>query len=221
MRRLMPEAMRMPDQPVRLGTVPAQPAPREPLNREDDGKQALQNAFDEARDRGFDEGMKDAAREIDRRVETLAKRLEREHADEIGKLQERKDALKRLCEGMSEAIERFGKDGEEVAVEAAYAALVRLLGVSAADRSLLQTHCLAVIREFGDPPATLRVSERDLEFLDVAELPLRVEPDSRLMSGQCIIETARGQFDCGLDARLDAIQQAFLAGLREHRSAPL
>lgn len=219
MRRLMPETLRMPDQPIRLGAAPGQPAPPESIKREDDAKKALQATFDEARDRGFDEGMKDAAREIDRRVEKIAERLEREHADEIGQLQERKDALKRLCDGMVEAIERFGKDGEETVVEAAYVALVRLLGASAADRSLLRAHCVAVIREFGDPPATLRVSERDLELLDVAALSLPVEPDRRLASGQCIIETARGQFDCGLEARLDAIQQAFLAGLREHRSA--
>lgn len=219
MRRLTPETLRIPTQPVRLGAAVAQPIPREPIEREDDAKKMLQTAYDEARDRGFDEGMKDAAREIDRRVEKIAQRLEREHADETRKLQERESALRRLCEGVADAIGNFGKGSEDMAVEAAYAALVRLLGASAADRSLLQTHCLAVIREFGDPPATLRVSEGDLELLDLAALPLPVEADRRLASGQCIIETARGQFDCGLDARLDAIQQAFLTGLREHRSA--
>lgn len=219
MRRLTPETLRTPARPVRLGVSVAPPTPCEPPERADDATDALQAAHDQARDQGFDEGMKDAAREIDRRVEKIAQRLEREHADETRKLQERESALRHLCEGMTEAIEHFGNASEDMAVEAAYAALVRLLGVSAADRSLLQAHCLAVIREFGDPPATLRISERDLELLDVAALPLPVEADRRLAPGECIIETARGQFDCGLDARLDAIQQAFLAGLREHRSA--
>lgn len=220
MRRLMPETLRMPAQPVRLGAAAVQPLPREPVERADDAQQRLQAAFDEARDRGFDEGTKDAAREIDRRVEKIAQQLEREHADETQRLLERESALQRLCDGIADAIERFGSDSEAASVEVAYAALVRLLGASAADRTLLQAHCLTVAREFGDPPATLRVSAHDLELLDIAVLPLPVEPDRRLKSGQCLIETGRGQFDCGLDVRLEAIRQAFLVGLRGHRSEP-
>lgn len=220
MRRLMPEMLLMPAQPVRLGAAVVQPLPRESVERADDTQQRLQAACDEARDRGFDEGMKDAAREIDRRVEKIAQRLEREHADETRRLRERESALQRLCDGIADAIERFGTDSEATSVEVAYAALVRLLGESAADRELLQAHCLSVAREFGDPPASLRVNAHDLELLDIAALPFSVEADRRLESGQCLIETGRGQFDCGLDVRLDAIRQAFLAGLRGHRSEP-
>lgn len=220
MRRLTPETLRMPAQPVRLGVAAVQPLRSESVEHVNDAQQMLQAACDEARDRGFDEGMKDAAREIDRRVEKIAQRLERERTDETRRLRERESALQRLCDGMADAIQRFGSDSETTSVEVAYAAVVRLLGASAADRELLQAHCLSVAREFGDPPATLRVSADDLELLDIAALPLPVEPDRRLESGQCVIETGRGQFDCGLDVRLDAIRQAFLSGLRRHRSDP-
>lgn len=220
MRRLTPETLRMPAQSVRLGVAAVQPLPSESVEHVNDAQQMLQAACDEARDRGFDEGMKDAAREIDRRVEKIAQRLERERADETRRLRERESALQRLCDGMADAIQRFRSDSETASVEVAYAAVVRLLGASAADRKLLQAHCLSVAREFGDPPATLRVSADDLELLDIAALPLPVEPDRRLESGQCLIETGRGQFDCGLDVRLDAIRQAFLSGLRRHRSEP-
>lgn len=217
MRRLSPESLLILDQPVRLGAAPARAAAHGQAETADGKEKKLQAAFDEARDRGFEEGMKDASREIDRRVEKIAQRLQREHADEVGRLQGRADALRKVTEGMAGAMKRFDKDAGEISVEVAYAALVRLLGTSLGKRDLLQEHCRAVIREFGDPPATLKVSEQDLALLDVGAFPLPVESDHRLVSGECVIDAAKGQFDCGLEVRLEAIKQAFLAGLREDR----
>lgn len=219
MRRLTPETLRIPDRPLVLGKAPSQAPLHDAAGQAQETGKDLQAAFDEARDRGFDEGMKDAAREIDRRVEKIAGQLRRDQAEEAGRLQERADALRTLAQGMADAMARFEREVEAVSVEVAYAALVRLLGSHADKRDLLQAHCLVVMHEFGEPPATLRVSERDLELLDLAALPFPVESDRRLAPGQCTVETSRGQFDCGLDVRLEAIAHAFLAGLREHRSA--
>lgn len=219
MRRLTPETMRTPDQPLVLGKIPARSLTHEPVAQADDASSAVQAAFDEARDRGFDEGMKDAVREIERRVEKIAGQLRREQAEETGKLQDRANALQVLSRGLADAIACFEREVEAVSVEVAYAALIRLLGTHADKRDLLQTQCLVVMNEFGESPATLRVSEYDLELLDIPSLPFPVESDRRLVSGQCTVETSRGEFDCGLDVRLEAITHAFLTGLREHRAA--
>lgn len=219
MRRLTPDTLRITEQPLVLGMAPSQALPSQSVERADDAANAVQAAFDEARARGFEEGMKDAAREIDRRVEKVAAQLRREQAEETGRLQGRADALHLLSQGMTEALSRFEREVETVSVEVAYAALIRLLGAHADKRDLLQAHCQVVMKEFGDPPATLRVSEQDLELLDLSALAFSVEVDRRLASGQCTVETSRGQFDCGLDVRLEAMTHAFLAGLREHQGA--
>lgn len=219
MRRLTPDTLRIPEQPLLLGKGLAGVPVREVVTPPDDGQKALQVAFDEARDRGFSEGMKDASREIERRVEAVTGRLRQDQFEEATKLQERAQALHVLSQGMAGAMERIQSEVEAIAVEVAYAALIRLLGAHADKRDLLQAHCVVVMNEFGDPPATLRVSERDLELLDLSALPFPVESDRRLAPGQCTVETARGQFDCGLDVRLEAIRHAFLAGLREHQGA--
>lgn len=215
----MPDTLRITEQPHTLGKVPLQALPSQPVERADDAAKAAQVAFDEARDRGFEAGMKDAAREIDRRVEVVAAQLRCEQAEEAARMQGRADALHLLSRGMQEALSRFEREVEAVSVEVAYAALIRLLGAHADKRELLQAHCQVVMKEFGDQPATLRVSEQDLELLDLPALGFPVEADRRLASGQCTVETSRGQFDCGLDVRLEAMTYAFLAGLREHQGA--
>lgn len=215
MRRLMPETLDVPARPVRLGAA-ASPV-LQPVERADDMERRLQEAFDDARDRGFDAGMKDAGREVERRVEKVAERLERDHAGKMRSLQERENALRRLSEGLADAVAGLGRELEAASVEVAYVALARVLGARAAERELVQAHCLAVVHEFGDSTAVLRVSEQDLGLLDPVALSLPVESDRALTPGQCVIETAKGQFDCGLDTRLEAIRQALLAGLREHR----
>lgn len=219
MRRLTPDHLQSPEQSVRLGPPRAQAA-TSPAMPPDDPTARLQAAFEEARDRGFDEGMKDAAREIDRRVDKIAQKHHDEHAAAMASLRQAEAAQRQLLEGLQGALRQYADDGEVLAVEIAYAAVARLLGDKAADRSLMQELCRTVVREFGHPPATLRVSDQDLALLDPAQLDIPVEADRRLAPGQCVIDTARGQFESGLDVRLEAIKQALLNGLQDARSAP-
>lgn len=219
MRRLTPDRLQSPELPVRLGQpLPnaATPAAVTP----DDTTARLQAVFDEARARGFDEGMKDAAREIDRRVERIAQSLKDEHAIAVASLKQAEEAQRQLLEGLQGALRQYADDGEVLAVEVAYAAVARLFSDKAADRNLMLDLCRTVVREFGHPPATLRVSDPDFALLDNAQLDIPVEADRRLAPGQCVIDTARGQFESGLDVRLEAIKQSLLSGLQDYRSAP-
>jgi flagellar biosynthesis/type III secretory pathway protein FliH len=218
MRRLTPDHLQTLEQPLRLGqATPA--ASAAPVTAEDPA-QRLQAAFDEARDRGFDEGMKDAGREVERRVEKIAQALRDDHAAAMASLQDSEDALRRLADALQTAVRRHAEDAETLAVEVAFAAVVRLLGEKATERSLMTELCRTVVREFGHPPATLRVSDSDLPLLETAQLEIPVEADRRLAPGQCVVDTARGQFESGLDVRLEAIKQSLLSGLLEHRGSP-
>jgi flagellar biosynthesis/type III secretory pathway protein FliH len=114
-------------------------------------------------------------------------------------------------------VDQHAEDSELLAVEVAFAAVTRLLGEKSADRSLMLDLCRAVIREYGHPPATLRISEADLNLLEPNSLDIPVEVDRRLVAGQCVIDTARGQFETGLDIRLAALSKALLDTVADHR----
>ncbi|MFT3806719.1 FliH/SctL family protein [Arenimonas sp.] len=216
MRRLSPEQLQPAMRPVRLGaseeTAPASAAAT------DDSAARLQAAFDEARDRGFDEGMKDAAKELQRRSDRTAQELRDAQAKAMAELEGKQKSLQALLAGLPQALNRHADDCETLAVEVGFAALARLLGDLDADRELMTRLCRAVLRDFGQPSARLRLSEADLPMIDVTALAVAIEPDRRLAPGACVIETPRGQIDSGLDVRLEAIQQGLLQALSEHRS---
>ena len=215
MRRLSPEQLQPAMRPVRLG------APDETVQADipaaDDTAERLQAAFDEARDRGFDEGMKDAAKEVQRRFDRAAQELREAQDKAMAELERKQKALQALLANLPEALNRHAEDCETLSVEVGFAALARLLGELDADRTLMMKLCRSVLRDFGQPSARLRMSEADLALIDANALGVAIEPDRRLAPGACVIETARGQIDSGLDVRLEAIRQGLLQALSEHR----
>ena len=136
----------------------------------------------------------------------------------LKKLDEQRAHLLRLATSIEAAVSRHALDSEELAVEVAYAALVRVLGDAARERSLIPDLCRTIIREYGHPTATLRVSDADLPLLADTDVGVPVEADRRLSPGEAVIDTARGQFECGLDVRLAAIAEALSSTLDAHRS---
>ena len=174
--------------------------------------------FDEARDHGFTEGMRSAEYEISRRVANIEDRLRSEHDAALTRLQSDKDQFRQMASSLQASLDDCAESGESLAIEVAFASVTRLLGEKSADRSLMRDLCRNIVLEYGFPPATLRVSEADMPLLESVDLGIRVEADRRLMPGQCVIDTARGQFESGLDVRLDALRKTLLAAMAEHRS---
>jgi flagellar assembly protein FliH len=173
--------------------------------------------FDQARERGLQEGRKNAEQEIQKRVEEIEARLMQAHKKAVAELREKQELFQKLTGNLKASIEQHASEAETVAVEVAFASVLRLLGDKAADRSLVAQLAAAVAREYGHGAATLHVSEAERLMFESANSGLVIAVDRRLQSGQCIIETTRGQFDCGLDVRLEALKKAFLSGLNEHR----
>lgn len=220
MRRLTPDLLTSQDAPRTLGTRASSPivmaGEAEAANLR---MREQQSAFAEARERGFAEGGRDAERELERRVEAIATQMRQEHSAELAKLTQERSQLQQLSLGLVGALTEYAGNAESTATEVAYAAVLRLLGEKAVERTLMNELCRLIVREFGHPPATLRVSESDLPLLDTNALSIPVEADRRLQPGQCVIDSARGQVESGLDVRLEALRVALLAGLAEHRSA--
>ncbi len=183
---------------------------------QDPGQRRLDALREEARRQGRENGLADAEAEIARRTAEISSGLEREHAIAITALQEQMAAMKRLAAALTDAIGAHRRDAESAAVEAAYAALVRVLGEKAADRTLVSDLCMQILREHGTGTITFRLSPADCELFEPAG-DVRVRPDATLCAGQCVLESPRGGSDTGLDVRLEAIRIAFIDGLAAHR----
>ena len=173
--------------------------------------------FEQAREQGLAEGRKNAEQEIEKRVDEIEARLLQAHQKAVAELKAQQELFQKLILGLKAAVLKHADDAETVAVEVAFASVVRLLGDKAADRSLIVELCAAVSSEYGHGVVTLHVSEADRLMFESVNIGVDIEVDRRLKSGQCIIETTRGQFDCGIDVRLEALKKAFLSGLNEHR----
>lgn len=186
----------------------------------DDGKRAqdqLAQLFDQTRERGLLEGRKNAEQEIQKRVDEIEARLTQAHQIAVADLKAQQALLQKLAANVKSSVEQHAIEAEAVAVEVAFASVIRLLGNKAADRSLIAELCAAVANEYGHGAAKLHVSEADRLMFESANIGVAIEADRRLQSGQCTIETTRGQFDCGIDVRLEALKKAFLSGLNDHR----
>ncbi|MGH8108408.1 MAG: hypothetical protein ACREO1_06785 [Arenimonas sp.] len=173
--------------------------------------------FQQAHEQGLSEGLKDAEREIQKRVEEIEKRLMQSHQKAVAELKSKTEQFQKVMSSLELSIEQHAADAEVVAVEVAFASVLRLLGDKSADRSLMAELCRTVASEYGHGVATLHVSEADRMMFEEVKSSIDIDVDRRLKSGQCIIETSRGRFDCGIDVRLEALKKAFLSGLGEHR----
>lgn len=176
-------------------------------------------ALDAARRDGLARGLANAEAEIAKRVEAIAGKLRDEHARAQDALQVRIGELRTLSAALADAVVVHRRDCQDAAVEAAFSALVRVLGDKAADRSLMPALCAQVLQSRGAGPVTLRLAPSDCALVDAGE-DVRVVPDPALAAGRCVVETSRGGSDTGLDVRLDAVKNAFLEALALHREAP-
>jgi flagellar assembly protein FliH len=227
MRRLTPDSSKAAPRLVRLADAlaapdastasaavrEATPDPAELARTERD------RAFEAARDEGKAKGLADAEVEVSRRVDVISKRLEAEHRAAMQTLETRAAGLSKLIAAASAAVADHARDAEEVAVEAAFAALLKILGEKAAQRSLVRDYCREALAARGAGQATLRLAPEDCEGLELEAADLQVVADPALAPGQCVLESNRGTSDTGLDVRLEAMKRAFLDGLSGHRQA--
>ncbi len=189
-------------------------------DEQDVRKAMLDQAFEQAREQGRTMGLADAEAEVARRSGAVELNLRSEYEAAHLSMEKQREKLLRLAESIQAELERFSEQCEATALEVAYAAVLRLLDQKAVERTLMQELCRAALKSHGLDGAVLRVAEDDLESVELDIPGTRIVADQRLRPGQCVMETARGQYETGLDVRLEAMRQAFLKGLAARFEAP-
>ena len=179
-----------------------------------------QEAEQEGRREGLLRGQADAQKEIDAKLRKTEEELQRKHDHAMRELETVKMSLASLIENLGAESKRLSDLAEETAVEAAYAAVLKLLGDKAVERTLMRALCLHALGSAEQLPTTLRVSKADFCSLGVAEdwSGIRVVVDAGMKPGQCAFDTRLGHYETGLDVRLESLKNAFLDGLRMHRA---
>lgn len=174
-------------------------------------------AEEAGRREGMSMGLAQAEKEIDARAKAVEGDLRREHENAMLELEDTRSALAAVMGNIGAEVERLARHAEEVAIEAAYAAVLKVLGDRAVDRTLMRELCLHALTCAEQTPTALRVSVQDMEAIGDAWQDVAIMPDARFVRGQCALETRFGHYETGLDVRLEMLKRAFLDGLQRHR----
>lgn len=163
--------------------------------------------FEAASERGYQEGMRQAADAIETQQQALEERL----------------AL--LEKNITKAVSEAFANATELACEIAFEAVLKILGREIATGEAVAALTREVaIRTDATGEIVLRVNPLDAELLSKrSEAPIpsryRVEPDESLTRGGCVIETSHGIVDARLETRLDAFMVALRGSPSEHPEA--
>jgi len=172
--------------------------------------------LEEAAAAGHAEGLKRAESEISAAIDKAEARIREANAREEERLQAATRQMQELVRNLDAEISALDERLDEVVVETAYAALVRMLGSVAAEGSLMRGLCLQALLDYRQRPVVLKVAPGAVA--DVAELAepdaIRVVADARLAMGECRLETHKGDYETGIEVRLEGLKQAFLRSLR-------
>ncbi|TNJ33234.1 FliH/SctL family protein [Arenimonas terrae] len=168
--------------------------------------------FDEASRRGFEAGQAQAAKLIEARIGAVESEWAEKYAARLQEVADAAAGLRALAEPIEAAIGPLLQDVEAVVIEAVYAAVLRLMAPLAADGTAIVTICRSVLAAYPVRPVVLRVSRNDVAGVAAAfaGADVAVEVDSGLAAGQCRLESGRGQYEDGLEQRLDALKNALL-----------
>ena len=191
------------------------PDPAEQLRRD------AERVLESAREQGLREGRAQAETEIAHAREEARRAVLSAHAGEQARLEAAHAEAARLLGALGKLTAQGDRATEDLVAEVAYAAVLRVLGATSVEMPLVRALCQQALAEMTQRPVMVRVHPMDLDA--VAALAdgsdTRIEADARLQRGQCRLQTRRGDYDTSLEERLDALRLAFLAGLREARSA--
>jgi flagellar assembly protein FliH len=176
-------------------------------------------AQEEGYKEGMAKGLADANKEIGARSAKLESELRSKHQNAVRELDAARASLLVLMKNLESEIERLAMQAEDVAVEAAFSAVLKLLGERSVDRTLMRELCLHALASAEQAPTALRISQMDRDSIGDDWKDIILIADTRYAAGQCALETRLGHYETGLDVRLEALKRAFLEGLQDHRSA--
>jgi len=170
---------------------------------------------------GFEQGYSDGIRHADARIDAAVAqaRAEFEMAANtaIAEAVERTQATEaRYQEGLLalDALVREDRAwAESLAVELAMTAVTQLLGMHAADQTLVARLCQQARGAVAADGPTIRLNPDDMEGIGAIGDGVTWTSDDSLERGSCVVQTSRGRYDAGLRTRLGILVDALVAGL--------
>lgn len=169
---------------------------------------------------GFDAGHADgdqAARSALADAERDARSMAETARDAIQGWRER---LCSLTEHFEQTEAKLRVEMEALAVEIAFAAACRLVGDLHAKRELIAAFCQEAVADLHLEPTQLRVSPSDHAALAEMCPAMPSVPDPAMRAGDCLIVTALGEVETGIETRLHAVLRALLGAMRRDEVAP-
>lgn len=168
-----------------------------------------------ARQQGYAEGMAKAQSEIESAVEDARQAIVAANAAESERLEACSERARALVRALDAELARVDGELEEVAIQAAYAAVLRMLDAARVERSLVVDMCHVALEEYRQRPVVLRVAAEDAAYVATTfdDASLQVESDLRMPRGHCRLETYKGTYGTSVEERLEALKQAFLEAL--------
>ncbi|WP_266158301.1 FliH/SctL family protein [Dyella silvatica] len=170
-------------------------------------------------DRGYTDGLRSAKAEVDTAAAQARMQWEAEARTALdaalAETQAARGAYLDSANALSITVSEDRHWAESFAIELAYAAVLRLLGEKAADRSLIERLYAQARQAVGEGIMRLRVAPDDLADVGHQAKGIELVADETLPVGSCLLETPRGRFDAGLDVRLELLRQALLRTLRD------
>ena len=180
-----------------------------PLDDDTAAAAKVKDMFEQAREEGYEAGMKEAARHI---------------RDEIDSAMAQIGAL---ANGLEEARQDLYREIEDTAVEVIFTCVTRILGRAATDRKLAVEMVQNVIGQVKDRERLLvRVSPKDYEIVQ-AELQrsgsagqfhsnFQLVADQLVQLGGCVVESDAGSLDARLEIQIKHLKDALLTVREAH-----
>jgi len=182
---------------------------------------SLQLQHADALDRGFQEGLAQGlakAQEAAKEQHLVwQQKSEAELARTRAQYDQARGKLEALAASLSKRMDSERVRAEEVAIEVAYSAVVRVLGEEYGAGDLMPDLVRHAMKGLMADVDSIVLSKDDAETLSEID-GVQVIVDPRLQPGQCRLQTRFGSRDTGLDVRLDMLRTALLTGLGQYRA---
>lgn len=202
------------------GADQAREAPAALTDTLDASTSPIEDVLDAARERGYQQGYEEGEQRAHQQVLVQAQEqavlAARQHAHAVGELEQARQQLEALITALPAALAEHAQAAQEVAVAAAYAAVVRMLGQAYADGQLMQPWVMQALADMQQPADAIHLAPQDMPHVVPPE-GVRLVADARLQPGQCLLRTRLGHYESGLDVRLETLRTALLTGLARHR----
>lgn len=169
--------------------------------------------MDAMREIGYQEGLKRAEAELQSALNELHAKHEENKALLLKQHQSALSNINKIAELLNDTVEQFKDRAYEVSLTLCYEVIVKILGKSFSDKTLIASICNSVCEEYSDKDCIIGLSREDFALVEPLKLPLKTILLPELGPGQCRIVHASGFDETGIDVRLELIKDSFLKSL--------